>query len=32
MTPWDELEKLFDKLDSLSKEFENRVNQGDTAQ
>ncbi len=29
---WDELEKLFDKLDSLSKEFENRVNQGDTAQ
>ena len=27
---WDELEKLFDKLDSLSKEFENRVNQGDT--
>lgn len=29
---WDELEKLFDKLDKLSKEFENRVNQGDTAQ
>lgn len=29
---WDELEKLFDKLDSLSKEFENRVSQGDTAQ
>lgn len=29
---WDELEKLFDKLDSLSKEFENRVNQGDTTQ
>lgn len=28
---WDELEKLFDKLDSLSKEFENRVSQGDTA-
>lgn len=28
---WDELEKLFDKLDELSKEFENRVNQGDTA-
>lgn len=29
---WDELEKLFDKLDKLSKEFENRVNQGNTAQ
>lgn len=29
---WDELEKLFDKLDSLSKEFENRVNQGNTTQ
>lgn len=29
---WDELEKLFDKLDKLSKEFENRVSQGDTAQ
>lgn len=29
---WDELEKLFDKLDELSKEFENRVNQGNTAQ
>lgn len=28
---WDELEKLFDKLDKLSKEFENRVSQGDTA-
>lgn len=28
---WDELEKFFDKLDSLSKEFENRVSQGDTA-
>lgn len=28
---WDELEKLFDKLDKLSKEFENRVGQGDTA-
>lgn len=28
---WDELEKLFDKLDKLSKEFENRVNQGNTA-
>lgn len=29
---WDELEKLFDKLDELSKEFENRINQGNTAQ
>lgn len=28
---WDELEKLFDKLDKLSREFENRVSQGDTA-
>lgn len=32
LSTWDELAKLFDKLDKLSKEFENRIKQGDTAQ